>query len=249
MTGREVGNAASAPNVRREHEPLPLEELEWPGRAGLRLGWTLADTRVPARTARQAAEMLAAIRSLRAVVLRQVHSDRICLIDSQRGPGVALDPVGDGMITDRTDLLIGVSAADCAPLFLFADAWTAILHAGWRGVVQGILPHALELLQLRTGLGIEQMRLAIGPCIGPCCFEVSPAVASLFPASVRRLHGQRRTVDIPGAVIDQWLRCGGGMASLMRLDRCTVCSRPLMHSHRRDPGPGRNLAYLYHTPG
>ena len=248
MTVHMVGGPASVPNVRLEREPLPREELEWPGHAGLRLGWTLADTRVPSRTAREAAEMLAEMRSLRAVVLRQVHSDRISLIDSQRGPEVGLDAVGDGMITDRTDLLIGVSAADCAPLFLFADAWTAILHAGWRGVVQGILPRALELLQLRTGLGIEQMQLAIGPCIGPCCFEVSPAVAALFPASVRRMHGQRRAIDIPGAVIDQWLRCGGGMASLLRLDRCTVCSRPLMHSHRREPGPCRNLAYLYHTP-
>jgi YfiH family protein len=229
----------------RAEGPFARQESSWPGREDIRFGWTLLDRREPERPVGEAAIRLALHLDRVPVWLKQTHSNRIWIATPRDERAPAVPPQADGILTTRPDALVVVGVADCAPLFLVADNLLGVLHAGWRGVLGGILPNALEVCSEQFGSDPARLQALLGPCIGPCCFEVSASVAALFAPSVRRQHGDRYFVDMPGALLDQWLRHGGSPAHFQRQDRCTVCSRPLLHSFRRQRESGRNLAYLY----
>lgn len=240
-----VGSIASTIETLRDDSPFDRQEGMWPGRSDLRVGWTLVDRRHPDREAPETAIRLALEYHRTPAYVHQIHGDQIWVID----PESTIDPrapkLADGILTVRRDILMGVTIADCAPLFLRGDHVVGVLHAGWRGVIGGILPAALDLMSSRFGVDRSRVEVLLGPCIAACCFEVSSSVAMLFPASVRRSHGSSCFVDLAGAILDQWLRHGGRIENFHREDRCSVCQRPLMHSHRRTQGAGRNLAYVY----
>lgn len=224
---------------------LPCETASWPGRPNVQFGWTLDDGREAGLPTPEICFRLADEAGRTPVCLRQVHGSRV--LDFVPGPTPSLDapPEGDGWLTSRHDILGGVSVADCAPVFLACEEGFGVLHAGWRGVVAGILPAAMAKIEAAWGTPAAGVELILGPCIGPCCFEVSGAVVALFPPHVRRRHGDRWHIDLPGTLLHQWLAAGGHPGRFRRADRCTVCAAPRLHSHRRAPGRGRNFAFLY----
>jgi len=82
----------------------------------------------------------------------------------------------DGLCSDVVGLGLSVHTADCVPV-LFADPRTgacAALHAGWRGTVAGMGPAGVRALVDNFGCQPGDLRVALGPCIAPCCFEVGP---------------------------------------------------------------------------
>jgi YfiH family protein len=102
----------------------------------------------------------------------------------------------DGLVTDRPGPVLGAFAADCIPL-LFADPEARVIgaaHAGWRGTVNRI---AAKVIERMTELGAkpETIRVALGPSIGPCCFEVGPEVVAEFRAA----FGELPKLVVPGA--------------------------------------------------
>ncbi|MGD0165826.1 MAG: polyphenol oxidase family protein [Gaiellaceae bacterium] len=122
--------------------------------------------------------------------------------------------------------------ADCLPLAIARvdreRPALALVHAGWRGMLAGVLESALR------GLGRGRTAAVLGPAIGPCCFEVSEDVA----ASFRRRFG-REVVN--GRKVDLWLAAenaleDAGCESVERVDICTSCHPELFFSYRRDMG-------------
>ena len=226
--------------------PGSCETASWPGRADVRFGWTLEKPgHAQAISAAELCFRLADKLDLQFACLRQVHGDTIVDADTIVSFDLSDPPVGDGLVSLSRGRLIGVGVADCAPLFLAFRGGLMVLHAGWRGVVARILPGALALIERRWDVSPGDVELILGPCIGPCCFAVSSAVAALFPAHVRRRHRTDFHIDLPGTLLDQWLSSGGLAAHFMRLDRCTVCGTPTLHSHRRAPNRGRNFGFIY----
>lgn len=225
--------------------PCPREECGPTPVSTLRLGWTILDAHDSGREASTQARLLGRHLSRQEFFLRQVHrTGCVVLVD---GAPLPVHPVeADGILTNRRDLLFGVGVADCLPLYLVSEKAVAVLHAGWRGVLAGLLPLALRGLQSNFGSELQQLELLIGPGIGPCCFEVSPAVWMLFPPDCRVERAGRLHLDLALAVTKQWHEAGGILA-VRRLDRCTRCSIPRLHSFRRDGGRGRNFAYLYYS--
>jgi copper oxidase (laccase) domain-containing protein len=224
--------ASAAQSIRYQRDPLERQETAWPGRDDLMLGWTLLDRRQPNRPVADIARMLGELHHRTSCYLKQVHrTDLILLLTTDPEP--VLPRVADGMLTDRNDALLGVNVADCMPLFIRAGNVFGVLHAGWRGVVGGILPAA------------QDAELIIGPGIGACCFEVSPSVWGLFDVQHRITRDRQLLVDLPSAIQSQWARFGGRPEASHTMSRCSVCSQPAMHSFRRDPAAGRNYAYIY----
>jgi copper oxidase (laccase) domain-containing protein len=120
-------------------------------------------------------------------------------------------------------------AADCVPL---AVARTdrpalALLHAGWRGLLEGVVSEGVAALGGRA-------RAAVGPAIGPCCYEVGPDVAGPFAARFGAGVVANGSVDLWSAA-ERALR-DAGVASVERFDVCTSCHPDLFFSHRRDGG-------------
>ena len=174
--------------------------------------------------------------------LRQIHSDKILTADH---PGLIGE--GDGLISKQPGLTLAVRTADCLPIIM-ADSQNhavAAVHAGWRGVVQEIAPKAIEAMAHRFGTRPEHLVIAIGPGIGPCCFEVGPEVAvqfaSIFP---ERADLETRTkIDLVDAVLRQLGRNGVREGQIDAARLCTYCQPELFHSYRRDrEAAGRMLS-------
>jgi YfiH family protein len=158
----------------------------------------------------------------------QVHGTEIKEWDDPgRGfaaPGEELPRV-DGHVTDRKRLGLLVLVADCFPVALAGDGRVAMLHCGWRGLSGGIVRKALELFD-------EPPDAAVGPGIGPCCYEVGDEVRAEFAHVAGAARG--RMLDLR-AIVEHDLR-EGGVRRVEHLDRCTSCREDLYFSHRRDRG-------------
>jgi polyphenol oxidase len=115
--------------------------------------------------------------------------------------------------------------ADCFPVALAGGGRVAIVHCGWRGLAEGIVERAVERFE-------EPPAAAVGPGIGPCCYEVGPEVLEAFAGMDGVSRG--RMLDLR-AVIAQKL-AAAGVERLEHLDHCTSCRPELYFSHRRDGG-------------
>lgn len=143
---------------------------------------------------------------------------------------------GDAIVTTRPGLPIMVATADCVPVVIEAEGAVAIVHAGWRGAAAGIVPSVLARM---TDAGIVPLRAAIGPAIGPCCYEVGEEVAARFGTFVATTTWGSPSVDIPGYLADQLDRL-----ELWRSPECTYTSDRL-HSWRRDHTRSRQIAVAW----
>jgi YfiH family protein len=166
----------------------------------------------------------------------QVHGAHVL---TPRGAGLA--GTGDALVARGPEVVLAVGAADCLAVLAWDRAGRAVAaaHAGWRGLVAGILPRTLDLL---AGLDVapEHLEVALGPRIGPCCFVVGPEVAARFPAelvrSARHAGPDRVTVDLAAEARRQLLGAGVGAASILDQGECTACRPESYFSHRRDRG-------------
>lgn len=168
--------------------------------------------------------------------VKQIHSDRVLLVDSAGVQGE-----GDAMISRAPGLALAIRTADCLPI-LMADPRNravAAIHAGWRGVVSEIAPKAIQAMRRQFGTRPEDLVIAIGPGIGPCCFEVGPDVSVQFGmearAKVDLVETTRRQLGRNG-VPDQQI-CASGL--------CSYCNATLFESYRRDrEAAGRMIAVI-----
>lgn len=175
--------------------------------------------------------------------LRQIHSADLVMANA------GLCGPGDALWTSRTRLALSVATADCVPVLLAGGgSHVAAIHAGWRGIVAGVIPATLSALGA-AGSSASAVGGWIGPSIGPCCYEVGEDVAE---AVVRASGGGvasagpagRPHLDLQAAVARQ-LR-DAGVALLGHVAECTRCSPRLLWSYRRDgDAAGRNLAFVW----
>lgn len=137
----------------------------------------------------------------------------------------------DGLWSARPGQAMLLLTADCVPVALCrsnGEPALALLHVGWKGLLAGIVANGA------SALGGQKLAAAVGPAIGPCCYEVGEEVAApyreRFGADVMR----GRNLDLPLAV-DRALR-EAGADSVEQTDVCTACHPELFFSHRRDNG-------------
>lgn len=171
----------------------------------------------------------------RAAVPRQVHGAETLSVTAPGDAGAC-----DALITESTDLVLTVRTADCVPLLMSTPHRIAVVHAGWRGLAQGVIEEALGALG-----SLETVRVVVGPGIGVCCFEVGPSVAQEFPQSVRWFPARPRPhVDLAHAATTRLSAAGLGREAIETLAVCTRCHQHLLYSHRGSGGgAGRIIAF------
>jgi polyphenol oxidase len=148
----------------------------------------------------------------------------------------------DGLWTDEPGLPILAMSADCLPLALVRtdarEPAVAVLHAGWRGLLAGVVDAGVE------ALGGGALGAAVGPGIGPCCYEVGEEVAAPFRERFGDDVMRDRRLDLWTSA-ERALR-DAGVARVDRFDRCTFCEPESFFSHRRDAGvTGRQGVIAY----
>lgn len=174
--------------------------------------------------------------------VHQVHGAEVRQIT--RGTPVPRErPRLDGQATDQRDVALCVLTADCLPIALAGGGVVAMLHAGWRGLAEGIVATGIKAM---GELGADgELSAAIGPGAGPCCYEAGEEVHEPF-AAIAEAHAGRN-LDLK-AVARHQLRAAG-VAELADIGICTICSDPsLLFSHRRDRGiTGRQAGVAWLT--
>ena len=212
------------------------------GTAELNLGFTADDDPAAVRANRR--RLVAAVGGPDAgfASVKQVHATNVKRIDRPE-EGVT---EADGLMTDTTGLLLGILAADCVPILLADTRLRAVaaLHAGWRGTAAGIVAAGISALTDAFGSKPQDLVAAIGPSIGPCCYQVGGEVRAAFAADL--FHGDH--LDLWKANQQQLL--AAGVHAVTILGQCTSCTRlddgSLKYfSHRAEKGrTGRAMGII-----
>jgi hypothetical protein len=159
---------------------------------------------------------------------------------------------GDAIVSDDPERSVSVRIADCVPILLASDDGriVAAVHAGWRGVIAGVVPAAIDVMR-QTRAGAAGLIAAVGPCISEDAFEVGPDVLAEFTrvfgaaAPARSTADGKGRVDLRAAVMIQLIAAGIPADQIDVTDRCTVRDRDEFYSHRRDNGlTGRMAAVI-----
>jgi YfiH family protein len=186
----------------------------------------------------------------RFVTLRQVHGTRLVSLEDR----TEAVPEGDGLVAARRGFAVGIKTADCVPILIADPVAGAVcaVHAGWRGTAMGIAEKAVEAMRRHFASEPSRLIAAIGPAIGPCCYEVDEPVFRSMEgrrekgAVFEPLPGRDRwRLDLAKANEIQLAGSGLGDGRIHAANLCTSCNRGLFFSHRGEGGmTGRQLNFI-----
>jgi hypothetical protein len=176
------------------------------------------------------------------IAMEQVHSDGIHVVQED----AAVPRAGDGLIMMQKGVAGIIRTADCVPVIVCEarSRMAAIVHAGWRGTVLGIAGKAVRMM-VELGAEPSLMQALIGPCIGPCCYEVGQDVAARFSDAG---FSERVVAERDGSLFVDLRKANSedleaaGVKHVQILDLCTRCNQDLFFSARRNES-GRQFSF------
>jgi YfiH family protein len=163
------------------------------------------------------------------IFLKQIHSSIIINIDSKH------DRIGDGLVSGKKDVALGIKIADCLPVYIFNDEKICIIHCGWRSIIKGIAKKAKKML--------GNYKYIMGACIGSCCYEIKADLKEIFAKEYPDAIITRENkyfLDLKRAVKKDL----GNKYLLDDLNLCTKCHPEYFYSFRRGDGKKRNYAII-----
>ncbi len=188
----------------------------------------------------------------RIVTVDQVHGENIVTVNDLNFRDVR-NVRADALITDEPGIAVGVETADCVPVLLFdpGNLAVAAVHAGWRSTVKKIVQKAVHRMHEEFGSEPARLIAAIGPAIGPECYEVDEPVigrvreAFSFWNEVAVPRGNDRwSLDLVKANRLELLQIGLAEKNVHALGLCTSCRRDLFYSFRAEGRTGRMLSVI-----
>jgi polyphenol oxidase len=224
---------------------------------------------IPLATEEDLRALAAPLGARTVVMVNQVHGKTVAVIrDDAPVPAGRLE--ADAIVSDSGQTAIAVRAADCVPLLL-ADERTGVVaavHAGWRGTSAGVAGAAVHALTREFGATPENLVAAIGPSIGPCCYEVGSDLVDAFAAAGHARHlidrwfslkssgaGIRArgagtlVLDVPGANRDQLMLAGVPEDRIHLSGLCTAEHLDVLTSYRVEKGSASRIAGVIHASG
>ena len=157
----------------------------------------------------------------------------------------------DGAVTDLPGVYLTTTHGDCVPIWVCdpVKGVIGLAHAGWRGTLSGIAGNLVRAMTRTCGSDPADLRAAVGPGIGACCFEVGPEVTEAFtdryPWTEEYIYaypGARPHLDLKG--VNAELLTLEGVTQIEISPRCTCCEPDLFWSHRRSADKTRMLAFI-----
>ncbi|MDR0630654.1 MAG: peptidoglycan editing factor PgeF [Holosporales bacterium] len=164
------------------------------------------------------------------VMLNQGHGNYVHLIDEKTD--LSITQTGDSIITNQPRILIGVGTADCAPILLCdkETRFIGAIHAGWRGVIAGVIENTIKKLQ---SLGCSNITAAIGPCLQKQSFKVDPEIITQVHKTYLFESDDQIYFDLPLLINDKLSELGVNKVSMINID---TFSNNDFFSYRRQSG-------------
>jgi len=168
----------------------------------------------------------------------QVHGNAVWLPPTDKSD---LTPEADAIVSDQPGRLLIIRTADCCPVLIASRDGTAVagIHAGWRGIVGGVVPKAIGCFKDKFGTEANDLVAGIGPSIGRNYYEVGPEVVKAFidadlEEAVHDRPGGKPQIDLKDAAKRQLMQCGIGEEAIDCCDLCTYDDSQSFFSYRRD---------------
>lgn len=192
------------------------------------------------------------------VALQQVHGDRVAVATSEHKGRGALNyetalPETDAVITREAGVPLSTYHADCVPVFFLDPVTPAVglAHAGWKGTALKIAAKTLLAMHGHFGTRVEDCLVAIGPSIGPCCYEVDGRVKDIFGQAFREAGAFFQATGEEKWHLDLWEantraleEIGVPRRHIFVSRLCTGCRTDLFYSHRKEKGLTGRMAAL-----
>jgi len=238
-----------ADNLRAAHVPHGFTTrnggLSCGSFTSLNLGRAVGDDPAAVATNRITVLRALSLEALHTVEAQQVHGARVAIVTAADS-GRIVDGV-DGLITTDPTVVVAVHTADCVPVLLAAPAQgtVAAVHAGWRGIAGGVLGEAVRVMSQELACAADELLAAIGPSIGPCCYEVDdPVIAQLrrwawWQDVISANARGRWQLDLRAAARSQLVGMGVRAERIDTIGLCTKCRAELFYSYRRERTTGR----------
>ena len=177
------------------------------------------------------------------------HGAKVVIVDESFG-GMNIDGV-DALITDRPEVILAVTVADCIPLYVFSEKRKilALAHISWMGLNKGIVKAVAKVIKDSYRINLDGFQAIIGPHIKDCCYEVKEDVSSKFskyPRSIKKRKG-KIYFDLEAVVVEQLKEMGMDKKAIIIDKDCTRCEHDKYFSHRFDQTNPVNaqVAYIY----
>ena len=183
---------------------------------------------------------------------RQVHGTDLLAV-GERSPSPAGE--ADVLVTDRPGVAAAIATADCVPLLVVAPEArvVAAVHAGWRGTLAGVTLVSLAALRKRYGVAPDDVRVALGPAIGGCCFEIEREIAARFAdrfgdavwTAWRDGRPGKGCLDLRHVNQIALEQAGVAATAIQNVGPCTACGGGPYASYRaQGPGGARQLSWI-----
>ena len=216
--------------------------------AALNLAASVGDDDAAVRANRERVASALGIDAARVTMSRQVHGAGVRDVSHEDPAGLFTSGLrgweeADALVTGAPGAAIAVLGADCLPVLLWRRdvPRVAAAHAGWRGLVAGVVEAAVGALGEPRRVGA-----AIGPGIGPCCYPVSAGVREVFARRFGEEVLAPPAVDLPAAARRALAAAGVPASAVQSVDACTHCEPERFFSHRRDGAPcGRHAGLIW----
>jgi YfiH family protein len=179
--------------------------------------------------------------------VKQIHSRIVLDVEEWSSSDDAPAPEGDALISDRAGIRVGIRTADCVPILLVDPAIpvVAAIHAGWRGSAENIAAAAVSELSNKWKTRPGNLRAAIGPSIGACCYEVGAEVANRFETWNPQMRQAQGPVHLDLRAINEEQLRAAGVRDIWRSEECTFCLPRRFFSFRRErEQAGRMLSFI-----
>lgn len=173
------------------------------------------------------------------IIPQQTHSTNVEMIEKSDGFDVVRVSNGDGLVTSHRGIVLTVMTADCVPIIYFDPVASVIgiSHAGWRGVLSDIVKNVISTME-KAGSDRRDIQVAIGPCIGSCCYEIygerKHDFEAVFDKNIFTICEGKTYLDLAKACKSLLLNSGIVNENIEITRVCTACNESAFYSYQRD---------------
>lgn len=187
------------------------------------------------------------------ITIDQVHGSSVMLLDKPIKDKSFYSLIeGDAIVTGLFSVPIAIRSADCLPILFYDErAFTiGVAHAGWRSTLEQVAKKTIEAMQKEFGSAPQDIKAAMGPSIGPCCYYVEPFMLKRFDKAGLSLNSflisdNSTRLDLARANMDQLLEAGLKIENISSKPPCTHCNTGLYYSFRAEgKKAGRQLSII-----
>tara|TARA_B100000530_G_scaffold242986_1_gene158769 strand:+ start:548 stop:1234 length:687 start_codon:yes stop_codon:yes gene_type:complete len=200
--------------------------------------FSLKSSAIGQEASRQSFAKAVGFNSKRLIIPQQTHSNNIIFCESERKI-----PNCDGAFSDSSKNVCSIQVADCMPIYFAhkSEIVFGLIHAGWRGLVNGILSKSAFTLTEKK-YNLMEFEILIGPSIQSCCFEVSNDVVDQFDRRfIIPKSDEKFQVDLQQSAYNSLSQLGFDINKITIMNDCTFCLDSMYHSYRRN---GKNAGRM-----